>query len=75
MGALGAGACTSHHGRVVRYPASPESAKQEAKARRRAMTWAEYYTDITERARRRGTMVVWITPPTPRKPRVELSSK
>jgi hypothetical protein len=38
---------------------------QPANARRREMTWAEYYADVMERSRRRGGMVIWVNPPTP----------
>jgi hypothetical protein len=74
--ALGSSGCISHSGhsgKVVHYPAFPEAAKQAERKRRREMTWGEYYTEITERARRRGTMVVWISPPSLRVPRAELT--
>jgi hypothetical protein len=49
-------------------PARPDQTVQEPtqkNARWREMTWNEYYAEVVERARRRGIMVVWISPPRP----------
>jgi hypothetical protein len=32
---------------------------------RREMTWDEYYTEIANRARKHGVMVIWVHPPEP----------
>lgn len=42
-----------------------DARSQPAKLRRREMTWDEYYSDVMQRLRRRGGMVIWINPPTP----------
>jgi hypothetical protein len=36
-------------------------------SRYREMTWAEYYSDVMEKAWKRGATVVWISPPNVRK--------
>jgi hypothetical protein len=40
-----------------------EQAQQSAESTWREMTWAEYYSDVMERASRRGVTVVWVNPP------------
>lgn len=31
--------------------------------KRREMTWAEYYTDVAQRAERNRAMIIWVNPP------------
>jgi hypothetical protein len=43
--------------------ATTEDAKRGRSSRWRKMTWAEYYSDVKERAWRRNADVIWIWPP------------
>jgi hypothetical protein len=40
---------------------APES--NRAASRVREVTWAEYYTEVEQRVRQHGGMVIWINPP------------
>ena len=42
---------------------TPEEAKPPKSSRWREMTWAEYYSEVKERAWRRNAEVIWIWPP------------
>jgi hypothetical protein len=42
---------------------TPEAAKPPKSSRWREMTWAEYYSEVKERAWRRNAEVIWIWPP------------
>ena len=44
-------------------------------SRYREMTWAEYYTEVTERVWKRGGTVVWISPPSVRKAKRPVTSE
>ena len=39
----------------------------QVSSRYREMTWAEYYTEVTERVWKRGGTVLWISPPNVRR--------
>jgi hypothetical protein len=59
-----AGACAGHAPRPEHATAASASGSAGGdKSGRREVTWAEYYTEIAERARRRGIMVIWVSPP------------
>jgi hypothetical protein len=47
--------------------AAAETKEEVIPTRYREMTWAEYYTEVTERMWRRGGTVIWISPPNVRK--------
>jgi len=59
------GACAARGARPehASTSAAPAERTPEEESRWREMTWAEYYSDVMERARKRGVMVVWINPP------------
>lgn len=71
---LSTGACAARGGRAE-HPVAKDSPAAHAVAAapaarkqagtRREMTWAEYYTEVMERVRRRGGMVIWVNPPQP----------
>jgi hypothetical protein len=47
-------------------PAPQHAARCSAAAdarTRREMTWAEYYTDVAQRARRNRATIIWVNPP------------
>jgi hypothetical protein len=58
LGACAARAARPEHAK----PADGARAASQA-TRYREMTWAEYYTDVMERASKRGVTVVWVNPP------------
>ena len=63
LGALSSTGCAARSS----GPARPNTVVQQPtqNSRWRAMTWAEYYNDVTERARKRGIALIWIVPPRP----------
>jgi hypothetical protein len=63
----GSGSVTAQGDRYAARNAGIATSKrpQPANAQRREMTWAEYYSDVMQRSRKWGGMVIWINPPTP----------
>jgi hypothetical protein len=60
-------ACAAREARPQHASSTGETTSSVTPTRYREMTWAEYYTEVTERVWRRGGMVVWISPPNVRK--------
>jgi hypothetical protein len=64
----GASACAARDARPQHGSSAGETTTSVmTPTRYREMTWAEYYTEITERVWKRGGTVVWISPPNVRK--------
>jgi hypothetical protein len=62
------GACAARAARPE-HPKPSDGAPAASQATHyREMTWAEYYTDVMERASKRGVTVVWVNPPPVRPP-------
>jgi hypothetical protein len=68
VGSIGsASACGARDARPEHAGSAIETSPSKTPTRYREMTWAEYYTEVTERVWKRGGTVVWISPPNVRK--------
>jgi hypothetical protein len=52
------------HAETPRTAAAAEATgASRSDSRAREVTWAQYYTEVEQRVRQRGGMVIWINPP------------